>query len=85
MTPAPKLIDPKQNAQERLLEARRSAANTLRFLDDAHRCFATKNLAEGFLVKASDNAEMTVAAIVEVRKILLPEDTTSPNSPVPAP
>jgi polyphosphate kinase 2 PPK2 len=70
MTPAPKLLDPRQNAQDRLLEARRLAANTLRFLDDADRCFATKNLAEGFLVKASDNAEMTVAAIVEVRKIL---------------
>ena len=85
MRPAPKLIDPKQNARDRLLEARRLAANTLRFLDDADRCFATENLAKEFLVKASDIAQMTVGAIVEVRKMLGTEDTTSPNSPVLAP
>ena len=69
MIPAPKLIDPEQRAQDRLLEARRLAANTLRFLDDAERCFATRDLVEGFLFKASDNAEKTVAAIEDVRKM----------------
>jgi hypothetical protein len=70
MKSATKLIDSEQEAQNRLLEARRLAANSLRFLDDAQRCFAATGLIEGFLVQASEYAERTVEAIKDVRKMM---------------
>ena len=69
MIPVPKRIDPEQN-RDRLLEARKLAANTLRFLDDAERHFATRDLVEGFLVQALGYAEKTVTAIEDVKKIM---------------
>lgn len=72
MKSATKLIDSEQEARNRLLEARRFAANSLRFLDDAQRCFDTPDLAQGFIDQASDYAEKAAAAIQDVRKLLGP-------------
>jgi hypothetical protein len=63
-------LDPHEQARARLLEARRLAANALRFLDDAEGHFANRNLVEGFLFQASDNAHKTVDAIEGVRRML---------------
>lgn len=70
MIPVPRRIDPEQQTRDRLLEARRLAANTLRFLDDAERRFVSKDLLEGFLIQASDYAQKTVVAIEDVKKIM---------------
>lgn len=70
MIPVPRRIDPEQETRDRLLEARRLAANTLRFLDDAERRFVSKDLLEGFLIQASDYAQKTVVAIEDVKKIM---------------
>jgi hypothetical protein len=63
-------LDPHEQARARLLKARRLAANALRFLDDAEGRFANRVLVEGFLFQASDNAQKTVEAIEDVRKML---------------
>lgn len=70
MIPVPRRIEPEQETRDRLLEARRLAANTLRFLDDAERRFVSKDLLEGFLIQASDYAQKTVVAIEDVKKIM---------------
>jgi len=68
---APKIqLDQHEQARARLLQARRLAANALRFLDDAEGHFANGVLVEGFLFQASDNAQRTVEAIEDVRKML---------------
>ena len=63
-------LDPREEARARLLEARRLAANALRFLDDAEGHFAARDLVAGFLSQASDRAQKTVEAIEDVRKML---------------
>jgi hypothetical protein len=70
MKSATKPIESEQPAKDILLEARCLAANSLRFLDDAQRCFATPDLVQGFLVQASEYAEKTVEAIKDLRKML---------------
>jgi hypothetical protein len=77
MIPIPRRIDPEQETRDRLLEARRLAANTLRFLDDADRRFVTRELLEAFLIQASDYAQKTVVAIEDVKKIMLTDPTKS--------
>lgn len=67
MKSATKPIESEQPAKDILLEARCLAANSLRFLDDAQRCFATPDLVRGFLVQASEYAEK---AIKDLRKML---------------
>jgi hypothetical protein len=76
MIPVPKRIDPEQETRDQLLEARRLAANTLRFLDDAERRFVTRDLVEGFLSQASDYAQKTIVAIENVKKMMSSNDRT---------
>ena len=70
MSTAKTQLDPHEQARTRLLKARRLAANAQRFLDDAEGHFANRVLVEGFLFQASDNAQKTVEAIEDVRKLL---------------
>ena len=70
MSTAKTQLDTHEQARARLLKARRLAANAQRFLDDAEGHFANRVLVEGFLFQASDNAQKTVEAIEDVRKLL---------------
>jgi len=63
-------LDPYEQARTRLLEARRFAAHAQRFLDDAERQFISRDLIPALLLQASDNAQKTVAAIDDVKKLL---------------
>ncbi len=70
MKAAPQL-DSYEQARARLLEARRFAASAQRFLDDAERQFTMRDLAQAFLLQAADNAQKTVAAIDDVKRLLV--------------
>jgi hypothetical protein len=70
MTEAQMEEAPEQQTLARPLEAREFAENALRYLDEARKQLATKDLAQGLLLQASDSSQDAIAAIDDVMKLI---------------